>query len=35
VWHTSSNKTTPTLTRPHLLIVPLPMTQAYSDHHRW
>jgi hypothetical protein len=22
-------------TRPHLLIVPLPMGQAYPNHHRW
>ena len=27
--HTSSNKATPTSTRPHLLMVPLPMGQAY------
>jgi hypothetical protein len=30
---TSFNKETPTPTRPHLLIVPLLMGQAYSNHH--
>jgi hypothetical protein len=29
-WHSSSNKATPTLTRPHLLIVPLLMGQAFK-----
>jgi hypothetical protein len=32
-WHTSSNKTTPIPTRPHSLIVPLPIGEAYSNHH--
>jgi hypothetical protein len=32
-WCTSSNKATPIPTRPHLLRVPLPMGQAYSNHH--
>jgi hypothetical protein len=30
---TSSNKATPTPTKPHLLIVPLSMGQAYSNHY--
>jgi hypothetical protein len=32
--HTSSNKTTSLPTRPHLLIVALPMGQVHSNHHR-
>jgi len=32
-WHTSSKKATPPPIRPHLLIVPLPMVQANSNHH--
>jgi hypothetical protein len=31
--HTSCNKTTPTPTRPHLLIVPFPKGQSYWNHH--
>jgi hypothetical protein len=34
-YHTSSNKTIPSPIWPHLLIVPLPMGQAYSNHHKW
>jgi hypothetical protein len=32
-WHTFSNKATPNPTIPLLLIVPLSMGQAYSNHH--
>jgi hypothetical protein len=35
-WHSSSSKATPTPTKPHLLIVPLPMDlwgHFYSNHH--
>lgn len=32
-WCTSFKRATPTTTRPHILIVPLPLGQVYSNHH--